>query len=175
MKMDKKVYITYENSYGGAVTGVYTSYNLAEKERKERGDLDYIDSFELKNNKYKFESSTYINDNCKYYKRRLETIRQLISCVYELDGCVCGGMGHVVLDEDNIDDDTLKSVLKDCQSDEYKDREEAGLVELICKELLKLNIKERTLLYSSYYSYKFCDGKCTDCPIENGDIRKISN
>ena len=50
--MNEKVYVTYENSLRANVSGVYTSRTLAEKERKERGDLDYIDSFELKNNNF---------------------------------------------------------------------------------------------------------------------------
>lgn len=171
--MNEKVYVTYENSLRANVSGVYTSRTLAEKEQKERKDLGIIDTFELKNNSYKFKSDSYINDLCKYYKKRLNTIRELISCLYELDGCVSGGIGHVVIDEDNIDNDTIESVIKLCQDEEYKDREEAGLVDLICKELLKLNIQERTLLFGSFYSYGVCKGDCSNCPIENGDIGQL--
>lgn len=173
--MDNKgyVYITYENSRNVHVTGVYSNKKLAEKEQKERQDLSIIDSFEVKG--YRGNDFSHINDICKYYNSHLETIRELISCLYNLEGCVCGGIAHVVIDENNIDDDDIDWLLNLCNEEEYKDREEVGLVRLIAEELKKLSIQERTLLFASFYVYRVCDGNCESCPVEKGKINEIIN
>lgn len=172
MSENGKVYITYENSIRGVVTGVYANEKLAEKEAKERGDLDCIDSFEVKGYKGdQYQNS--INEYCKYFTPKLNTIRELISCLYNLEGCCTGGLAHIITDDDNIDDDDIKWVLEYCDKEENKDRTENGLVKLICNELLKLSMQERVLLFSSYYSYIMCDNNCDTCPISKGDIDEV--
>lgn len=164
--MSVKVYITYENSMRANVTGVYANEKLAEKEAKERGDLSIIDSFEIKGYRGdNFELEIY--DDCKYYIPRLNTIRELIACLYNLEGCCTGGLAHIITDDDNIEDHHIKFVLEECEKN--KDKEEAGLVKLICEELLKLSIQQRVLLFSSYYSY-FCDKDCARCAIQQGNM-----
>ena len=168
-----KVYITYENSMRANVTGVYANSKLAEKERYERGDLSVIDIFEIKGcNAEAYTCPLYITD-CKHYKPHLETIRELISCLYNLDGCACGGLAHIVTDDNNIDDDDLQWVLEYCDREENKDRTERGLVKLICEELLKLSMPERVLLFSSYYSLAICDKNCDTCPINKGNLSEV--
>lgn len=161
-----KVYVTYENSMRANVTGVYTNKKIAEQERIKRHDLSCIDAFELKG--YNGDNFVYpLPEICKYFTPHMNTIRELIACLYNLEGCGCGGLAHIVVDDDNIDDDSIKWVLEYCDEEENKDCTERGLVKLICEELLKLNMKERTLLFSGYYSDCFCDENCENCPIEH--------
>lgn len=51
---------------------------------------------------------------CKYYNKHLETIREYIGCLYELEGCCAGGMLHILFDDDNIDDDDIAWCLREC-------------------------------------------------------------
>jgi len=164
-----KVYITYENSTRGPVTGVYATKKLAIKERDKRHGLDCIDEFEVKGyNGYKYE--TPIFEDCAFYSPHLNTIRELISCLYNLEGCCTAGLGHVVIDDNNIESPDIERVLKLCDEEENKDREEVGLVKLICEELLKLSMQERVLLFSSYYGHLLCDNKCENCNIYKGEL-----
>lgn len=168
--MGNMVYITYENSPRGPVTGVYANKKLAEKERAERHDLDLIDSYELKGCKEDlFDLS--INEECCHYIKRIDTIRILIRSLYDIEGCTCGGLAHVVVDDDNFDDDTIDFVLLECDKEENKNREEVGLVKLICNELKKLTMQQRALLFTSYMSFN-CDKDCKECPINNGKIER---
>lgn len=164
--MSNKVYITYENSFKGGVTGVYVDKELAKRDASERHDMDYIEEYEIKgcyDGRYDYQ----IDDRCEHYTRRLDTIRELISCLYQLDGCECGGLAHIVTDDDNFNDGSLDFVLRLCDEEENKDKEEVGLVKLICSELKKLPMPSRALLFSSYYRY-FCNNDCDNCPINNG-------
>lgn len=106
--------------------------------------------------------------DCKFYNKHLETIKEYISCLYELEGCNCGGICHIITDDNNIRDCDMEWVLNECEKDENKDREEIELAKLICKELLKLTVQERVLLftYMDYY-YVVCDKLCDKCNIYN--------
>lgn len=165
-----KVYVTYENSMICNVTGIYANEKLARKERDERRDLSIIDTFEVKG--YNGDKwSVEIQEDCPYYNPHLNTIRELISCLYNLEGCCTGGLAHIVTDDNNIEDHHIQFVLDECNKEENKNREEVGLVKLICEELLKLSINERILLFMSYYRYIFCsDNDCKNCPVYKGEV-----
>lgn len=79
------------------------------------------------------------------------------------------GLCHIVTDEDNYDNGSLLWVLEECEKEENKNREELEITKLICKELLKLSMNERNLLFNSfYYDFDcFSNNKCKDCLIEN--------
>lgn len=172
-KMEKfkcPVYVTYENSIRPNVTGVYLSKSQTEKERDKRDDLEIIDTFELQGNSARDDWGSKVYDECNYYNPRIPMIRTLISALYDIEGCVCGGIAHIVTDDDNFEDHHLQFVIDECNKEENKDRLEIGLAKLICEELLKLNMRERALLFSGYYSYA-CDGNCSECCIDKGELR----
>jgi len=162
------VYITYENSPRTPVTGIYTNMNLAHEEREKRRDLDCIDIMELQGPYNR--NLQDINQDCKYFSKRLLTIAKLIECLYDLEDCICGGIAHVLVDDNNFDDKTIEFVAGLCDLEENKDKEEVGLVRLICEELKKLTMQERALLFSSYYSYRGPCRNCEQCPINKGKI-----
>ena len=168
--MSKKgeVYVTYENSTKCKVTGIYANKELAENDRKLRGDLNIIDTFTVEG--YRGDEFNYpLNNECKYYNPHLETIRELISCLYCLEGCCCGGLAHIITDDNNLEDHHIEWVLKYCDEDENKERTERGLVKLICEELLKISIQERVLLFKSFDLFYYCDDNCENCPIHKGE------
>lgn len=107
--------------------------------------------------------------NCKYYDKHLDTIREYIGCLYNLEGCCTGGLLHILLDDDNYDDDDITFCLKECL--QHPDREESMIGRLICEEYLKLPIQKRRLLCSSYIGNWICDKnqRCKQCFIEIGD------
>lgn len=88
---------------------------------------------------------------CKYYNKHLKTIKEYIHCLYGLEGCSCGGLCHIVVDDGNYDNNSLSWVLNECEKEENKNREELEITKLICNELLKLSINERALLLELPY------------------------
>lgn len=114
-------------------------------------------------------SNTYRWQRCKYYTPHLETIKEYIGCLYRLDGCSSGGMLHVLLDDDNIDDDGILFCLQECLK--HPEREEAVIGRLICEEYLRLSIQERRLLLHQYiwsFQCEHCE-KCEGCFVETGE------
>ena len=102
---------------------------------------EWFDQYkEVMKKRYKRNSDDFefpLNDECKHFTPRLNTIRELIACLYNLEGCGCGGLAHIVVDDNNIDDGSLQCVIDLCNEEENKDEEEAGLAKLICEEMLK--------------------------------------
>lgn len=106
---------------------------------------------------------------CKYYNPHMKTIKEYIHCLYALKGCESGGLLHILLDEDNIDDYNILYCLKECLT--KPNREESRLGALICEEYLKLSMKERIVLCNMFYGYEepICleYSECNKCPIIN--------
>lgn len=110
---------------------------------------------------------------CKYYDRHLETIKELISCLYDLDDCGSGGLLHILTDDDNVDDDDIALCLRECIL--HPEREESGIGKLICEEYLKLPIQKRRLLTNTYIGHWTCkNGRdCQNCFIKTGEDFEI--
>ena len=83
-------------------------------------------------------------DNVKWSPFHIIIIR-LVNCLYETDDCSCGGLGHVVIDDNNIDTDSINNCIKLC--DENPDKAECELVKCIMTYLLKLNEDQRAHLF----------------------------
>ena len=100
---------------------------------------------------------------CKYYNKHMETLLEYFAAIYKLDGCGCGGLLHVLLDDDNYDLYTIEWTLKQCEAEENKDKEEAPLGALICRELMKLSTIERAVLFALF------NGETISCPLEDDE------
>ena len=98
---------------------------------------------------------------CKYYTPHLETIKAYIGCLYDIPDCCSGGLLHILLDEDNLDNDDIFACLRECLNNPKK--EESVIGKLICEEYLKLSMFERRLLTSVYIEDFSCFGDCDDC------------
>lgn len=119
-----------------------------------------------------FDGNNLIGCDCKYMSPKLKAVVVMIHALYELDGCDCGGICHIVTDEDNYDDDSIQCILEECKKPENIDCIELELAEAICKALLKLSMQERALIFSGFYTNCLCDMnfKCKECSIEKGEI-----
>lgn len=171
MNIDGKVFVVFENAVKGGVKHIFISEELAQDAiKKSNGELmDYIESYKIEGYECRFDIP--INDHCKHFNPRLNMIKELISCLYQIEGCCCGGLAHIVTDDNNYQDSHLKWVIQHAK--ENPNELESGLVILICEELLKLNIQQRALLFSSYYTYPPCNGNnafCDTCKISKGEM-----
>ena len=166
--MNNKVYITISNEFHSRIAGVYRSERLAKKTvSNSNGELmDLVKGHPVIGYPDVFDND--MCDSCKYYIPKLNMIRILISTVYDLEGCICGGLGHIIVDDNNYDDGSIDCILKLCNEEENKERVERGLVELICKELKQISIQQRALIFTPYYMTYSCDGNCDKCPINEG-------
>ena len=100
-----------------------------------------------------------MENNCKYYHKSMPIIAGMIHILYDLEGCKCGGLCHIVVDEDNVDDESLDAVINICNQEEYKDRIDKDLSRYICEQLKLLSIEQRNLLFN-YLNIGFDD--CLD-------------
>lgn len=167
-----EVYITFTNERNWSISGVYANEDLALKETKNDGVMpDIVECYEVQGSRNP-NKNLEVYCFCKYFTPKLETIKKMISCLYDLDGCCCGGIAHIVVDDNNYDDSCLQYVIDECNKEENQDRQEVGLAKLICEEMLKLSIQERALLFSTYYAYS-CDNNCENCKINIGEYDDI--
>lgn len=67
--------------------------------------------------------------------------------IYTLDGCSCGGMAHVVVDDENLCDACIDATRVDCDKPENKGRIERYLVEALMDYLKPMTLKQRFLMY----------------------------
>lgn len=73
-------------------------------------------------------------------------IIRLVNNLYEIDDCSStGGLAHAVIDDSNIDTDSIKSCINLCN--ENHDKIECELVKCIMTYLLKLNEDQRKYLF----------------------------
>lgn len=71
----------------------------------------------------------------------------MIHLLYELPECVCGGLGHVVIDDNNIDTGSIQHTLQWTTEGEDTKRVEAPLVRCIMEYLLQMTEDERAVLF----------------------------
>lgn len=105
--------------------------------------------------------------SCKYYNPHMLKIREYCSALYKLEGCGCGGMLHILLDDDNINDHSIAFCLKECLR--HPEEPESKLGILICEEYLKLTIQERSVMDSLWNGMPVedypCCGDCENCKL----------
>jgi hypothetical protein len=78
--------------------------------------------------------------------------------LYEMEGGGCGGLGHIVFDDGNLEDNNIIWCLKQCENltENLKDYK----IETILKskeallKMLKLNYIERFFVYYEYQNYE---------------------
>lgn len=107
---------------------------------------------------------------CKYYSQHLETIQRYIECLYSIEGCSCGGLLHILTDDGNVQDNDIDWCLEYIEREENRGREEYEISKLICKEMKKLSLPQRKLVYG-YGPYSFiCNepyNRCCECDVCN--------
>ena len=83
----------------------------------------------------------------KYYHPKFKIVADMIHILYNLDGCCCGGLCHIVTDDNNINNSSLECVIKMCN--ENKDEIDSELSKTICELLLQMSIEQRIILFYS--------------------------
>lgn len=87
----------------------------------------------------------------KMYYRGI--VKHLLTALYELPECGCGGIAHIVTDDVNTSDDDLTFVLKECERDPY--RIEVPLVICLMKYLRRFDRKERSDLIREWWTDQY--------------------
>lgn len=171
--MHETIYITIDNSIQSPDTIRGIAYTKENALALCKEDTDDVVLYPIEDSRMSYYDGDVLDTcSCKYYKPKLKAIVIMIHALYEMEGCGCGGICHVILDNDNYDDHTIECVLKDCQKEENQDKLEIELAEAICKALLKLSMQERALIFSGFYSSYLCDmnNRCNKCSIEKGRV-----
>jgi len=95
---------------------------------------------------------------CKYYNPNMEVLKKLCETLYKLPGCGAGGNLHILLDDDNFDDESILFCIKECSL--HPEHPSSTIGAIICLEYLKMSMEER-LVFDWYWN-----GWDAECPIE---------
>lgn len=68
-------------------------------------------------------------------------VKHLLTALYEIPGCGCGGIAHIVTDDLNTSDGNLGFVLDQCEKEPY--RMDVPLVKCLMQYLRRLDHDER--------------------------------
>lgn len=106
---------------------------------------------------------------CKYYKPEMDVLREYCNAFYKLPGCGCGGPLHILLDDDNYEDNHIQFCLDECSK--YPDAAVAALGVIICREYLKMSLPQRSVFsrYLCGWSVECCS-TCDKCELMDLDI-----
>ena len=98
---------------------------------------------------------------CQFYTPHMETLLTYCNALYSLKGYESGGLLHILLDDGNIDDESICYCLKECLLNPEKEESELGI--LICHEYFKMPIEDRMIFNKIWRGW---DGECkTNCPV----------
>ena len=79
---------------------------------------------------------------CVFFHPNMVALKQLCETLYSLEGCGAGGNLHILLDDDNYDDDSILWCLKECLLHPEHPSSMIGIV--ICHEYLKMSMVQRS-------------------------------
>ena len=81
---------------------------------------------------------------CQFYTPpHMETLLRYCNALYSLKGYESGGLLHILLDDGNIDDESICYCLKECLLHPEKEESVPGI--LICHEYFKMPIEDRMI------------------------------
>ena len=89
--------------------------------------------------------STY---KCKYITPDSIIVYNMIEILYDVLEEHNGGLAHIVAADNNLDDDSLKCVIKECNKDENKDRPDVSVCKILCESLLRLTLNQRYFIFA---------------------------
>lgn len=86
------------------------------------------------------------------YHRNMPIVIKLTKVLYDLADVIeadtsCGGVAHVVLDDDNFKDKDIDFVIKWAQDDEHKDKPESKLAVCIMEYLKEMSYEQRAATF----------------------------
>jgi hypothetical protein len=105
---------------------------------------------------------------CKHWNQELEKTWALIQILYSEYNEVCGGLLHVLIDDDNFDDGTVKWSIDYCQEEEHKYCPSRNVSLKIAERFLTHTFQERVCM--SHHELAECqkhdDSHCKSCYVE---------
>lgn len=85
-----------------------------------------------------------------YYR---DIVKHLLTALYELPECGCGGIAHIVTDDLNTSDDNLTFVLEQCENEPHCI--EVPLVGCLMEYLRRFDAKERSELIQEWWTDRY--------------------
>lgn len=106
---------------------------------------------------------------CKYYNPNMDALKKLCETLLTLPGCGAAGNLHILLDDDNYDDESLLFCLKECSL--HPEHPSSAIGVLICYEYLKMSIEERSVFDWYWCGNNLeCCGNCDKCALISDDV-----
>ena len=86
---------------------------------------------------------------CNYIKPESIIVNHMIDLIYYLLEERTGGLAHIVTDDNNIDDESLKSTIEWCNNESNKNRPDAFPTKVLCEAMLRLTYAQRCFLFGN--------------------------
>ena len=103
----------------------------------------------------------FVYKNCKYYKPQMNRLLSYCKRLYKLPGCAAGGCLHILLDDNNYDDESLAFCRRYCE--ENAAGEERKLAIKILDMYSAMSLKERTLFDNMWNGQNIECSNQTNC------------
>lgn len=94
---------------------------------------------------------------CKYWNAKCDTCMALWGAITELNQCY---IGHVVLEDANIDDNILQSELNDLAEGQHADKAAAPIYKLFLEIMLTLPVESRRAIMCTSFEVNRETGDC---------------
>lgn len=88
------------------------------------------------------------NCKCKYVTPDSIFVYCAVRTLYDILEKHNGGLAHIVVDENNLDDDSIKCVLEECNKEENKHRDDTYICKVLCESLLRLTYEQRCFTFA---------------------------
>lgn len=82
-----------------------------------------------------------------FFNVKYKLIGDLVDVLYDTEGCSDGGLCHKVIEENNLDDHSLRMTIKQCNKAINDDCIDKELSASICKLLLQITYEQRVILF----------------------------
>jgi len=119
---------------------------------------EYLYSIKIDGNKHR----------CKYWNIEVERTLNLIGILYDVYEEVCGGMLHIVTDDDNIEDGHIEYCIGYANESDNRNRKDYKITIAIAERYLKHSMKERMLLTYCFMNCNKDKMNCEKCFVELG-------
>ena len=88
------------------------------------------------------------NCKCKYVTPESIFVYCAVRTLYNVLEKHSGGLAHIVVDENNLDDESIQCILEECNKEENKNRDDVYTCKVLCESLLKLTYEQRCFIFA---------------------------
>ena len=87
-------------------------------------------------------------NKCKYVTPDSVIVYNMIEILYNGLEEYNGGLAHIIVSNDKLSDEDIKSVLDECNDPSNKDRRDVNICKILCEALLRMTLTQRYFIFA---------------------------